>query len=78
MDLKGSYRYFDMEKRRVIWHIEDDNGNKLAHGVLYDEGNVQVYWRKDHGWTAEQYASICQILGLMEGVAMLVIEKEGV
>ena len=68
----------DMEKRRIKWRLEDANGKKLAHGVLYDEGNVQVYWRKDRGWTAEQYASICQILGLMEGVAMLVIEKEGV
>ena len=48
----------------------NENGGELtlsdmvAHGVLYDEGNVQVLWRKDMGYTtftAEQYANIAQV-----------------
>ena len=30
-------------KRRVEWQLEDVDGNILATGVLYDEGNVQVF-----------------------------------
>ena len=65
-----------MNKRRVKWQLEDADGNKLAEGVLYDEGNVQVLWRVDVGWTAEQYASIRQIIGLMPKSKRLVIEDE--
>ena len=45
-------------KRRRDFQLEDAHGTKLATGVLYDEGNVQVLWRVDIGYTAEQYASI--------------------
>lgn len=64
------------KKRRVKWQLEDMDNNKLAEGVLYDEGNVQVLWRVDIGWTAEQYSSVLYLLGLMPGVARLVIENE--
>lgn len=63
------------KKRRIEWQLEDADSNKLAEGVLYDEGNVQVLWRVDVGWTAEQYASALYLLALMPGVARLVIEK---
>ena len=63
-------------KRRIEWQLEDADGNKLAEGVLYDEGNVQVLWRKDVGYTAEQYNSLRQILFLMPGVANLKITGE--
>ena len=56
--------------------MEDVEGNMLASGVLYNEGNVQVLWRVDRGYTAEQYASVCQLLGLMPGVAWLHVKKE--
>ena len=65
------------EKRRRSFQLEDDKGNKLATGVLYDEGNVQVLWRVDCGYTAEQYASLNLILDLMPGVTVLrLIEPE--
>lgn len=59
------------EKRRRIFQLEDDKGNKLANGVIYDEGNVQVLWRVDRGYTAEQYASLNPLLDLMPGVVVL-------
>ncbi len=59
------------EKRRRSFQLEDDKGNKLATGVIYDEGNVQVLWRVDCGYTAEQYASLNPILDLMPGVTVL-------
>ena len=59
------------EKRRRSFQLEDEKGNKLANGVIYDEGNVQVLWRVDCGYTAEQYASLNPILDLMPGVVVL-------
>ena len=61
-------------KRRRIFHLENADGKKLAHGVLYDEGNVQVLWRIDCGYTAEQYASLNLILDLIPGVTVLRLE----
>ena len=58
-------------KRRRSFQLEDTEGNKLATGVIYDEGNVQVLWRVDCGYTAEQYASLNPILDLMPGVVVL-------
>ena len=58
-------------KRRRYFQLEDADGNTLANGVLYDEGNVQVLWRIDCGYTAEQYASLNLILDLMPGVTAL-------
>lgn len=63
------------EKRRRTFQLEDNNGNVLAIGVLYDEGNVQVLWRVDCGYTAEQYASINPILDLMPGIVVLRLEE---
>ena len=41
----------------------------LAKGVYYPEGcNVQVLWRKDIGFTAEQYSNIGEMLFLMKDV----------
>jgi hypothetical protein len=61
-------------KRRRLFHLEDADGKKFAHGVLYDEGNVQVLWRVDRGYTAEQYASLNLVLDLMPGVTVLRLE----
>ena len=64
-------------KRRRLFHLEDADGKELASGVLYDEGNVQVLWRIDRGYTAEQYASLNLILDLMPGVTVLRLEDTG-
>ena len=48
----------------------------LAKGVLYDEGNVQVLWREDVGWTAEQYANIGQLFGMFEGAYVIEVLGE--
>lgn len=57
-------------KRRRQFQLEDTQGKKLATGVLYNEGNVQVLWRADIGWTGEQYSSITPLLDLMPGIAV--------
>ena len=58
-------------KRRRFFHLENANGKELANGLLYDEGNVQVLWRIDRGYTAEQYASVNLVLDLIPGVKVL-------
>ncbi len=58
-------------KRRRYFQLEDAQGKKLATGVLYNEGNVQVLWRADIGWTAEQYSSLTPLVDLMPGIAVL-------
>ena len=62
-------------KRRRYFHLEDADGKKLANGVLYDEGNVQMLWRIDRGYTAEQYASLNLVLDLMPGITVLRLEE---
>ena len=61
-------------KRRRFFHLENANGKELANGILYDEGNVQVLWRIDRGYTAEQYASVNLVLDLIPGVTVLRFE----
>ena len=56
-------------KRRREFALEDSTGKPLAKGVLYNEGNVQVLWRVDKGYTAEQYACVSLVLDLMADVA---------
>ena len=58
-------------KRRRYFHLENTDGERLVHGVLYDEGNVQVLWRADCGHTAEQYSSLTLVLGLIPGITVL-------
>lgn len=63
-------------KRRRYFHLEDAEGKRLAYGVLYDEGNVQLLWRADCGHTAEQYASINLVLDLVPGITVLRFEND--
>lgn len=62
-------------KRRRLFHLEDTDGKELANGILYDEGNVQVLWRIDRGYTAEQYASVSLVLDLIPGITVLRLEN---
>ena len=61
-------------KRRRYFRLENADGKELANGVFYNEGNVQVFWRIDRGYTAEQYASLNLVLDLMPGIAVLRLE----
>lgn len=61
-------------KRRRYFQLENADGKRLADGILYDEGNVQILWRDDCGHTAEQYASINLVLDLVPGVTVLRLE----
>ena len=66
---------------RELRTVNEDGGeltlsDMVAHGVLYDEGNVQVLWRKDMGFTAEQYDKIGQVYGIVEGANTIKIEEE--
>jgi len=61
-------------KRRRYFHLENADGKRLAYGILYDEGNVQLLWRDDYGHTAEQYASINLVLDLVPGISVLRLE----
>ena len=45
----------------------------VATGILYDEGNIQITWRSDIGQTSEQYYSISQLFGIVEGANMVKI-----
>lgn len=47
-----------MDKRRQMFVVESGNAEVLAKGVLYDDGNIQILWRKSLGWTGEQHHSI--------------------
>ena len=58
-------------KRRRSFQLEDVDANKLASGIIYDEGNVQVVWRTDIGYTAEQYSSLHLIIDLIPGIVVL-------
>lgn len=50
--------------------------HEVANGVLYDEGNVQVLWRVDVGFTAEQYANIGSVFGIVEGANTIKIRSD--
>ena len=63
-------------KRRRYFHLENADGKRLAYGILYDEGNVQILWRDDCGHTAEQYASIHLVLDLVPGISVLRLEGD--
>ena len=54
------------EKRRRDFKVSDIDGVEFANGILYDEGNIQVLWRTDIGYCAEQYSSLIYAFDLFE------------
>ena len=60
-------------KRRTPIHLEDADGNCLAHGIRYGQSNVQIHWRRSIGWCAEQFHSIDPVLHCEPGIRTLVI-----
>ena len=58
-------------KRRQHFQCEDIDGEILAFGILYDEGNVTLNWRKTTGWTQEQHHSVAKMFGVEDGVTCI-------
>lgn len=46
----------------------------LARGVVYREWNLQVLWRFDNGWTAEQLSSLHSLFELFPMANRIEIE----
>ena len=58
----------DNSKRRRRFSLRNKFGDIIAHGVIYDQGNVQVLWRQDTGWGGEQIQTTANLLNLMPNV----------
>lgn len=43
----------------------------LARGHVYPEGNVEINWRCDRGWTSEQYSHLGNVYGILPGVTAM-------
>ena len=54
-------------KKRKTW-VAYIRNTPVAKGVYYRDGNIQVLWRSDSGWTGEQYRCISYVWGLLPGV----------
>lgn len=63
------------EKVRKQIVVSNENGEILAKGVYYRDGNVQILWRKDIGWTSEQYDSIANLIGILEGANTIQVKQ---
>lgn len=62
-------------KRRRAFTIENSDGEVLGKGVLYDQGNIQVLWLKDRGWTGVQYKDISYAIGILPGATVIRVEE---
>ena len=66
----------EMHKKRQPFVVENVRGELMAMGVLYDDGNVQLNWRKSLGWTAEQMHSIEKVFYCEVGVTCVCLVDE--
>ena len=58
-------------KRRQPFEVRNASEELLGYGLLYDDGNVQILWRRSIGWTAEQLHSIEKVFGIEEGATVV-------
>ena len=65
-----------MDKGRQMFIVESGDGEVLAKGVLYDDGNIQILWRKSIGWTGEQHYSIERALWCEVGATCIRLVDE--
>ena len=65
-----------MDKRRQPLVVEDSRGNLLAMGVLYNDGNVQILWRRRLGWTGEQFNGLQNLMGIEDGATAIRLVPE--
>ena len=59
-------------KNKRTFELYNKFNQKIASGVCYDELNCQILWRKDIGYTAEQYSNIGQVLFLMPNISYFI------
>ena len=62
----------DTKRRRQF--VAYNNNTPVAKGVYYRDGNIQVLWRSDIGWTGEQYRCISYVFGIMRNVNRVELE----
>lgn len=62
-------------KVRRKWKLKNSEGEDLASGNLYEEGNIQVLWHKHIGYTGIQYCSISYVLDLFRDGSILEFES---
>ena len=62
------------KKLRIPFTIEKWTGKVLGRGVLYADGNIQVLWLSDRGWTGIQYASLSYAIGILPGATIIRLE----
>lgn len=53
------------KKQRREFELLDWDDRIIATGVCYSEMNVQVLWRIDTGYGAEQYSNIGYVLNIL-------------
>ena len=63
-----------MGKRRRIFKGYR-KGFMILHGVYYDQWNVQLLYRKDIGWTGEQYSSIQYMFDMLGCDSVKIVKK---
>lgn len=56
------------------WHLYTRGQALLARGVVYRELNVQILYRHDRGWTAEQLSSLQGLFELFPTATCLIVE----
>ena len=62
-------------KRRRAFSLRNIKNEVIAHGVIYDQGNVQVLWREDLGWGGEQIQTTANLLNMLPNVKSFVWEE---
>ena len=63
-------------KPRIPFVVTDDDGALWASGNLYEEGNIQVLWRKDIGFCGQQFSNISYAFDLFPDANTVTINKQ--
>lgn len=64
------------QKNRQPFTVEKRCGKVVGRGVLYEQGNVQILWLADRGWTGIQYSNLGNVVGILEGATVIRVEGE--
>ena len=64
------------QKKRRPFTIEKWYGKVVGRGVMYEQGNVQILWLSDRGWTGVQYSNLGNVVGILEGATVIRLEDD--